>query len=86
MLGYGTDQDKVEESVDEGRVRVDDVVALLECHAVGGFDVGAIVGVGVSTVVGYTSDFGRKRVVPIRVCLATRVAAKEGGIDGNIQE
>ncbi len=45
-------QDEVKESIDEGRVHVDDVVALLECHTMGDFDVGAIVGVGASTVVG----------------------------------
>ncbi len=37
-------QDKVMESINEGRVHVDDVVALLECHAMGDFDVGAIIG------------------------------------------
>jgi hypothetical protein len=50
------------------------------------FDVGAIVGVGASTVVGYIRNFGRKRVVRIGVCLAAGVVAIEGGIDGNIQE
>jgi hypothetical protein len=79
-------RDKVKESVDEGGVHVDDVIALLECHAVGDFDVGAIVGVGASTVVGYICSFGRKRVVRIGVCLATGVVAVEGGIDGKVQE
>ncbi len=79
-------QDKVKESVNEGRVRVDGAVALLECHAMGDFDVGAIVGVGASTVSRYIPDFGRKRVVHIRVCLTAGVVAVEGGIDGNIQE
>ncbi len=72
------------ESIDEGGAHVDDVVALLECHAVGDFDIGAIVGVGASTVVGYICNFGRKRVVRIGVCLAARVVAVEGGIDGNV--
>ncbi len=79
-------RDKVEESVNEGGVHVDDVVALLECHAMGNYDVGAIVGANASTVVGYTHDFERKRIVCIGVCLAAGVVAIEGGIDGNIQE
>jgi hypothetical protein len=79
-------RDKVKESVVEGGVHVDNVVALLECHAVGDFDVDAIVGVHAFTVVGYIHDFGRKRVVCIRVCLATGVVAVEGRIDGNVQE
>ncbi len=79
-------RDKVRESVNEGGVHVDDVVVLLECHAVGNFDIGTIVGVGASTVVGYIRNFGRTRVVCIGVCLAARVVAAEGGIDGNVQE
>ncbi len=79
-------RDEVKESVNEGGVHVDDVVALLECHAVGDFDVGAIVGVGASTVVGYIPNFKRKRIVHIGVPLAAGVVAIEGGIDGNIQE
>ncbi len=79
-------QDKVKESVNEGGVHVYDIVAALECHAVGDFDVGAIVGVGASTVVGYICNFGRKRVVCIGVCLAARVVAVEAGIDGSVQE
>ncbi len=79
-------RDKVKESVNEGGVHVDDVIALLECHAVSDLDVGAIIGVGASTVVGYICNFRRKRVVHIGVCLATRVVAIEGGIDGNILE
>ncbi len=78
--------DKVKESDNEGIVHVDDGVALLECHAVGDFDVRTIIGVGASTVVGYIRNFGRKRVVCIGVCLAARVVAIEGGIDGNVQE
>ncbi len=83
---FESNQDKVEESVDEGRVHVDDVIALLVCHAVGDFEVGAIVGVGASTVVGYIRDFKRKRIVCIGVCLAARVVAVEGGVDCNVQE
>ncbi len=79
-------RDKVEESVNEGGVHVDDVVALLECHAVGDFDVGAIIGVGASTIVGYICNFERKRVVRIGVCLAAKVVAVEGGINGNVQD
>jgi hypothetical protein len=79
-------QDEVKESVNKGGVNVDDIAALLECHAVGDFDVGAIVGVSASTVVGYIRNFERKRVVRIGVCLATRIVAIEGGIDGNVQE
>jgi hypothetical protein len=79
-------RDKVEESITEGRVHVDDVIALLECHAVGDFDIGTIIGVGASTVVGYIRDFGRKRVVRIGVCLAAGVVAIEGGVNGNVQE
>ncbi len=79
-------QDEVEESINEGGVHVDDVILLLEYHTVGDFDVGQIVGVGTSTVVGYICDLGRKRVVRIGVCLATGVVAVEGGIDGNVQE
>ncbi len=49
----------------------------------GDFDIGTIVGVGVSTVVGYICNIERKRIVRIRVCLT--VVAVEGGIDGNVQ-
>ncbi len=52
----------------------------------GDFDIGTIVGVSASSVVGYIGNFGRKRVVCIGVCLATGVVAVEGGIDGNVQE
>ncbi len=52
--------DKVKESVDEGSVHVDDTVASFECHAVGDFDVGTILGVGAPTVVGNTCDFRGK--------------------------
>jgi hypothetical protein len=83
---FESNRDEVKESVNEGGVHVDDVVASLECHAMGDFDVGAIIGVGASTVVGYIHDFGRKRVVCIGVCLAAGVVAVEGGIDGNVQE
>jgi hypothetical protein len=79
-------RDKVKESVDEGGVHVDEVVVLLECHAMGDFDIGAIVGVGASTVVGCIHDFERKRIVCIGLCLAARIVAVEGGIDGNVQE
>jgi hypothetical protein len=65
-------QDKVKESVNEGRVHVDDIVTLLECHALGEFDVGMILGVGASTVVGYIHDFRGKWIVRIGVCLATK--------------
>jgi hypothetical protein len=61
---------EIEESVDEGRVHVDDVVVPLECHAVGDFDIGAIVGVSASTVVGYIHNFMEKRIVCTTVCLA----------------
>jgi hypothetical protein len=79
-------RDKVKESINEGRVHVDDVIALLECHAVGDFDVGTIVSVGASTVVGYIQDFSRKRVVRIGVYLTAGVVAVEAGINGNVQE
>jgi hypothetical protein len=79
-------QDKVEESIDEGGVHVDDIVALLECHAMGDFDISAIVGVGASTVVGHICDFRGERIVCIGVCLASGKVALEGGINGNIQE
>jgi hypothetical protein len=79
-------RDKVKKSGNEGRVQVDDAVALLECHAVGDFDVGAIVGIGASTVVGYIHDFRGKWIVHIGVCLAARIVSVEGGIDGNIKE
>ncbi len=80
--------DKVKESINEGRVCIDDVVALheYECHAMGDFDVSTIVGVGASTVVGHTRDFRGKWIVCIRVCLAAGIVSIEGGIDGNIQE
>ncbi len=52
----------------------------------GDFDIGVIVGLGASTVVGYIRDFERKRIVHIGVCLAARIVAVEGGIDGNVQE
>jgi hypothetical protein len=78
--------DKVEESINEGRVHVDDIVALLECHAVGDFDIGMIVGVGASTVVRHIRDFRGKWVVRIRVCLAAGMVAVEGGISGNVWE
>jgi hypothetical protein len=78
--------DEVEESIDEGGVHVDDVIALLECHAMGDFDVGEIIGVGAFNLVGYIRNFGRKRVVRIGVCLAAEVVAVEGGIDGNVRK
>jgi hypothetical protein len=83
---FESNRDKFKESVNEGRVHVDDIVALLECHAVGDFDIGVIIGVGASTVVGYIHNFGRKRVVRIGVSLVAGVVAVEGGIDGNVQE
>jgi hypothetical protein len=52
--------DKVKESIDKGRVHVDDIAALLECHAMGDFDVGKIFGVGASTVAGYIRYFRGK--------------------------
>ncbi len=79
-------QDKVKESVDEGRVCVDDIVALHECHAMGDFNVGTIIGVSASTVVGYICNFRGKRIVRIWVCLATKIVAVECGINGNVQE
>ncbi len=51
----------------------------------GDFDVGAIVGVGASTVVGYIRNFSRKKVVRIRVSLAAGEVAVEGGINGNVR-
>ncbi len=70
LEGY---QDKVKESINEGRVHVDDVVALLECHAIGVFHISAIGGVSASIVVGYICNFERKRIVCIRVSLATGI-------------
>jgi hypothetical protein len=75
---------KVKESIGEGVVHVGDVVALLECHAMGDFDVGTIIAVSASTVVVYICNFERKRIVRIGVCLPTGVMAIEDGIDGNI--
>jgi hypothetical protein len=60
--------EEVKESVDEGRVHVDDVVGLLECHAVCEFDIGMIIGVGALTVVGNIHDFRGEWVVRIGVC------------------
>ncbi len=71
-------------SVNEGGVHVDDVVGLLECHAMGDFNVGTIVGVSASTVVGYIHDFRGKWIVHIGVCLATGIVSVEGGINGNV--
>jgi hypothetical protein len=48
-----------ESLVNEGGVHVDEVIVLLECHAVGDFDIGAIVGVGASTVVGMATLGGK---------------------------
>jgi hypothetical protein len=79
-------QDEVKESINEGRVYVDDIVASLECHAVCDFVIGAIIGVSASSVTGYIRNFKRKRIVRIGVCLTTGVVVVEGGIDGNIQE
>jgi hypothetical protein len=52
----------------------------------GDFDIGATVGVRASTEVGYIRNFERKRIVCIRVCLATGIVATEGRINGHIQE
>jgi hypothetical protein len=52
----------------------------------GDFDVGVIVGVGASTVVGYICNFRGGKIVRIRVCLASGIVAVEGGINGNVQE
>jgi hypothetical protein len=78
--------DKVKESINEGRVHDDDIDALLECHAMGDFDIGMIIGAGASTVVGHISDFRGKWIVLIRACLAAGIVSLEGGIDGNVQE
>jgi hypothetical protein len=51
---------------------------------VGYFDVGAIIGVGESTVVGYICDFRVNWIVRIGACLTTRIVSLEGGIDGNV--
>ncbi len=83
---FENNRDKVKESIDERGVHVNDVVAMLGCHAVGDFDIGTIVSVSASTVVGYICNFGRKRVVRIGVCLAAGVVAVEGGINGKVQE
>ncbi len=55
-----------------------------ESHAVGDFDVGAIIGVVASTVVGYIHNFWGKWVVCIWVRLAAGIVSVEGGIDGNV--
>ncbi len=78
-------QDEVKENVDESRLYVDDVVALIECHVMGDFDVGAIISVVTSTIVGYIRDFNRKKIVRIGVCLTAGIVAVEGGIDSNVQ-
>jgi hypothetical protein len=83
---FEDNRDKVKESINERRVHVDDLVASLECHAVGDFAIGTIIGVSASTVVGYIRNFKRKGIVHIRVCLATGVVAIKGGINGNVQE
>jgi hypothetical protein len=44
----------------------------------GDFEVGTIIGVGASTVVGHIRNF--------RVCLAARIVLVEDGIDGNVHE
>ncbi len=77
-------RDEVKKSVDEGRVHVDDVVALLKCHAVGDFDVDTIISVGESTVVGYIRNFPWKWIVRIGICIATGIVSIEDGIDGYI--
>ncbi len=50
------------------------------------FDVGMIVGVGASTVVGHIWDFRGKWIVCIGVCLTAGIVSIEGGIDGNLWE
>jgi hypothetical protein len=75
---------RVKESVNEGGLHVDDVVVLLECHAMGDFEVGAIIGVGASTAVGYIRDFRGQWTVRIGVCLAAGIVSVEGGIDGKV--
>jgi hypothetical protein len=79
-------QANIKESINEGGVHVDEVIALLECHTMGDFDAGATVGAGASTVVGYIHNFKGKRIVHIGLCLAAKIVAVEGGIDGNVQE
>jgi hypothetical protein len=54
--------DEVKENLDEGGVHVDDVVSL-ECHVLGDFDIGTIVGVGAPTVVGNICNFRGKWIV-----------------------
>ena len=43
---FECDGDELKEGIDEGRVHVDDAVAMLLGHAVDGFDVGVVVGIG----------------------------------------
>jgi hypothetical protein len=63
--------DEVKESINEGGVHVYDVVVLLECHAVGDFDIGTIVGVSAHTASGNICNFRGERIVCISVCLTT---------------
>ncbi len=50
----------------------------------GDFEVGAIIGVGASTAVGYIRDFRGQWTVRIGVCLAAGIVSVEGGIDGKV--
>ncbi len=50
------------------------------------FDVGTILCVSASTVVGQIYNFGGKWIVRIGVCLTARIVFIEGGINGNVQE
>ncbi len=52
----------------------------------GDFDAGVIVGVSTSPVIGYIRDFRGGRIVRIGVCLAAKIVAVEGGINGNVQK
>ncbi len=76
----------VKESINEGGVHIDDVITLLECYSVGDFDIGTIVGVCVSTVVGHISDFRGKWVVCIGVCLVAEIVSIESEINDKLQE
>jgi hypothetical protein len=80
------DGDEVKKSVDEGSVHVYDNVVLFECHAMGDFDIGTIIGVGAPTVVGNVCNFRGNWIVCIGVCLTTQIVFVEDGIHGNVQE
>ena len=63
-------RDEVKESIVEHCVHDDEVMLLFQGHSMGELDVGLVVGVGASGVIGDIINFIGERVIVIRVCFS----------------